>query len=49
MNYDFCDIINKYIITSFILFDANEENKEKIKNIFQNKILIYFIYIALEK
>ena len=27
INYDFCDIINKYIIISFILFEANEENK----------------------
>ena len=42
-------IIDDFIAISFILFDANEENKEKIKNIFQNKILIYFIYITLIK
>ena len=48
-NYDFCDIINIYIITSFILLEPNETNKEKNKNIFQNKILIYLIYIAFIK
>ena len=46
MNYDFSDIINKFIIISFIFFDSNDENWEKIRNIFINKILIYFIYIA---
>ena len=49
VNYDFYDIINQFIIISFILLDTNRENKEKIKNIFQNKILIYFIYITYIK
>ena len=49
MNFDFSFIINIFIAISFILFDSNEENKEKIKNIFKNKILLYFIYIAFIK
>ena len=46
---NFNGIINKYIMTSFILFDSNEENKEKIKNIFKNNISLYFIYITFIK
>ena len=46
---DFCDIINKFIIICFILFDPNEENKEKIKNIFKNNILLYYIYVTFLK
>ena len=49
INNDFCDIINKYIMTFFILFDSNEKNKEKIENIFQIKFLVYFIYITFIK
>ena len=49
INNDFNNIINKCIIVSFILFDSNEANREKIKNIFQNKILLYFIYISFLK
>ena len=38
-------LINEFIICSIILLDINEENKEKIKNIFKNYILIYiFVY-----
>ena len=33
----------------FILFDSNEENKEKIRRIFKNNILLYFIYISFLK
>ena len=46
---DFNNIINKYIILSFILFDSNRINRDKIKNIFQNKILLYYIYISFIK
>ena len=49
INFDFCDIINKFIITSFILLEPNEGSKQKIKNVFENKILIYFIFIAFMK
>ena len=49
IKYDFGYIINIYIIIAFILFESNEENKEKIKIIFQSKFLIYFIYIAFIK
>ena len=46
VQYDFCDIINTFIMVSFILFEPNEENKEKIKNILQNNIILYLIYIV---
>lgn len=49
VNFDFSFIVNIFIAISFILFDSDEENKEKIKNIFKNKILLYFIYIAFIK
>ena len=46
LHNDFSDIINTFIILSFILFDSNAKNIEKIKNIFQTNILVYFIFIA---
>ena len=49
INYDFCDIINMFIIISFILFDSNEENINNIKNIFNKNILLYYIYITYIK
>ena len=49
VQYDFCDIINTFIMISFILFEPNEENKEKIKNIFNKNIMLYFIYIYFLK
>jgi hypothetical protein len=43
-------IINEFIFCFFVLYDLNEENKIKIKNIFQNNILIYiFVYAFSEK
>ena len=48
-NYDFNDIINIYIIISFIFFDSKEENVNKIKHIFKKKISLYYIYIAFIK
>ena len=48
-NFPFCYIVNKYIITSFILFESNEENRQKIKNIFRNKILLYLFCVAFIK
>ena len=42
---DIVALINQFIISSIILLDLNEENIQKIKNIFKNYILIYiFIY-----
>ena len=49
MKYDFINIIDMFIMFSFLLFDSNEENKEKIKYIFQNDILFYFINITFLK
>ena len=46
---DFNDIINTFIIISFILFDSNEDNREIIKNIFVNKIILYYVYFAFIK
>ena len=41
--------INEFIICLFILYDLNKENKEKIKNIFENYILLYmFTYSFLK-
>ena len=37
-------IINIFIINSIILLDLNEENKNKIKIIFHDKILLYLFY-----
>ena len=45
-NYSISTIINKFIITSVILLEANKENKERIKNIFHNNILLYIFYIS---
>jgi hypothetical protein len=49
LSKDFNDIINTFIIISFILFDSNEDNREIIKNIFLNKILLYYVYFAFIK
>ena len=49
LNHEFCFIINLFIAMSFILFNSNEENKKKINNIFQRKILFYFIFAAFIK
>ena len=42
-NFEISSIINEFIICLFILYDLNEENKNKIKNLFYNNILIYMI------
>ena len=43
-------IINEFIMCLFILYDLDEENKNKIKNLFQNNILSYlFIYRLLKR
>ena len=47
--YDFCDIINKFIMICFIFFDSNQENVDKIINIFLNDILLYFIFMVFIK
>ena len=47
--FNFFDIINIFIMFSFILFDSNEQSKEKIKNIFQNNILLYYVYVSFIK
>ena len=44
-NSEITSIINEFIFCYFIIYDLNEENKEIIKNIFKNYILIFmFIY-----
>ena len=47
--FSISNVINKFIIISIILFEPNEENKEKIKNYFYNNILPYLIYITYMK
>ena len=48
-NYEISFIINEFIICLFILYDLNEENKDKIKNLFKNCILIHlFIFQFLK-
>ena len=49
MDYGFNDIINMFIMISFILFDSNKENIKQIKDIFNKHIFLYFIYIAFLK
>ena len=49
INLGFYDFINIYIIVSLILYDPNEENRELIKNIFENVIKYYYIYFAFIK
>ena len=44
-NYSISDIINKFIIISVIFFQINEENKEKIRIFFENKVLPYLVFI----
>ena len=49
-NFDISSIINEFIFCLYILYDLDEKNKEKIKNLFQNNILIYILlYSFLEK
>jgi hypothetical protein len=48
-NYSISDIINKFIIISAIFLQINEENKEKIRIFFENKILPYLIFITYIK
>ena len=49
-NFDISTIINEFIISLFILYDLDEKNKEKIKNLFQNNIFIYMLlHSFLEK
>ena len=48
-NYSADYIINNFIITSIILYEQNNENKEKIANFFKNNILLYMISIAFLK
>ena len=45
-NSDISNIINKFIILLFILYDLTEENKKEIESIFNNNILI-FTFLAL--
>ena len=48
-NSEILSLINEFIVSLFILFDLNEENKQKIKNIFKNYILAYlFSYTFLK-
>ena len=42
--YNISDIINKFIILLFILYDLNETNQNEIKNIFLNNILIFIFF-----
>ena len=48
-NYSISDIINKFIIISVIFFQINEENKEKIRIFFENKVLPYLVFIIYIK
>ena len=49
-DFEISSFINEFIVCLFILYDLNEDNKKKIKYLFQNKILIYiFVYKCLEK
>ena len=48
-NSEINTIINEFIICLFILYDLDEENKNKIKNLFQNNIFIYIFVFALLK
>ena len=43
MMMPFSNLINQFIINSIILFEPNEVNREKIKNIFLKEILLYLI------
>ena len=43
------EIINRFIIISIILLNSSKENREKIKNIFNQIILPFIIYIAFNK
>ena len=43
------EIINRFIIISVILLNSSKENREKIKNIFNQIILPFIIYIAFNK
>ena len=43
---DMSSFINEFIICLFILYDFNQENKDKIKNIFENYILLYMFTYA---
>ena len=48
-NFEINTIINEFILCLFILYDLDEDNKNKIKDIFQNNILIYiFVYEFLK-
>ena len=48
-NSEILSVINEFIVSLFILYDLNEENKQKIKNIFKNYILAYiFAYTFLK-
>ena len=49
MQSDFCDIVNSFIMLSFIFFKQNKENREVIQSIFLYKILVYYIFIAFIK
>ena len=48
-NSEINTIINEFIICLFILYDLDEENKNKIKNLFQNNFFIYIFAFALLK
>ena len=48
-NFNISDVINKFIIFSAIIFEANEENKNKIRLFFERKILLYLTFIAYIK
>ena len=48
-NSEINTIINEFIICLFILYDLDEENKNKIKNLFQNNIFIYIFVCTILK
>ena len=45
-NIDISTVINEFIICFFILYDLNKENREKIKNVFENGILLLWFVIS---
>ena len=48
-NFELSSILNELILCLFILYDLKEESKEKIKNLFQNYILLYMFIFGFAK
>jgi hypothetical protein len=50
IGFELSSLINEFIICLFVFYDLKKKSKDKIKSLFQNKILPYiFTYIFIQK